>query len=208
MKALAIALLTLAATASVDMARAQQSSAPAPPAVEVVKFGWSKERVGWERDPFGGPVENFDELRVRARNERRILDAKRAGNTAEVDRIERESRADAANIAKLRDEKGPPRYGFMYKAAIKNNGAQAIKSIDWDYIFLDAATGDELGRHQFTSDERISPGKRKELQVFIARPPTKTVSAYALNSKERVGLDERVLLVRVVYADGTTWEPR
>ena len=208
MKALVIALLTLAATLT-DVARAQTPAiAGSPPEIEVVKFGWSKERVGWERDPFGGPIENFDEMRVRARNERRILDAKRGGNTGEVDRIEREARADAANIAKLRDEKGPPRYGFMYKASVKNNSAKAIKSIDWDYIFLDAATGAELGRHQFTNDVKIGPGKSKELQVFISRPPTQTVSAYVLNNKERLGLGERILLVRIVYVDGTSWERR
>lgn len=28
--------------------------------------------IGWERDPFGGPLENFDKMRSRARNERRV----------------------------------------------------------------------------------------------------------------------------------------
>ena len=43
-----------------------------PSGVEVVKASWSKIRIGWERDPFSGPLENFDEMRSRVRNERRI----------------------------------------------------------------------------------------------------------------------------------------
>src|ERR1044071_5768243 len=60
---------------------------------EVVKASWSKIRIGWERDPFGGPLENFDEMRSRARNERRIA-------SGGGERAKREAKADEANIAK------------------------------------------------------------------------------------------------------------
>jgi hypothetical protein len=85
-------------------------------AVEVVKSSWSKVRIGWERDPFGGPLENFDEMRSRARNERRI--AQGGG-----ERARREAKADEANLAKQR-EKAPPKYYFIYKTRIKNNPPQ------------------------------------------------------------------------------------
>src|SRR6185503_8743461 len=117
-----VAILLVLLCAGVVCAQQQQSNV----AVEVVKFSWSKERIGWERDPFGGPIENFDETRARQRNERRIEDAKR-GNSAEVDRIRREARADAANIA-AKHKDPPSRYVFVYKATIKNTSAKAIKS--------------------------------------------------------------------------------
>src|ERR1051325_10528513 len=118
MKPAAICLVLLCAT----VVCAQQ------PDVEVVKFNWEKERIGWERDPFSGPIENFDETRARQRNERRIEDAKR-GNSAEIDKIKREAKADAANIET--QHKAPPsRYVFVYKATVKNSGSKAIKSID------------------------------------------------------------------------------
>lgn len=174
------------------------------PDVEVVKFNWSKERIGWERDPFSGPIENFDETRARQRNERRIEDAKR-GNSAEVDRIKREAKADAANIA-AKHKEPPARYVFVYKATIKNAGAKVIKSIDWDYVFLERGTENEVGRQQFTSEEKISPGKSKELVVTITKPPTKTISLTALNNSERGSMDGRVIVVRIDYADGTSWQ--
>ena len=174
------------------------------PGAEVVKFSWSKERIGWERDPFGGPIENFDETRARQRNERRIEDAKR-GNSAEVDRIRREAKADAANI-EAKHKNTPSRYVFVYKATVKNSGNKAIKSIDWDYIFLDRGTETEIGRQQFTSEEKIGPGKTKELIITITKPPTQTISLTALNNNERGTLDGRVIVVRIDYADGTSWQ--
>ena len=182
-----------------------QQQAAAPPDLAVVKFNWSKERLNWERDPFGGPNENFDQMRVRMRNEKRILDAKAGGSQIELNRVEREARADSANIERIRNQP-PARYGFMYKLTLQNNGARAVREIDWDYVFTDAATGQELGRHQFASGEKIAPGKRREFSYFIPSPPTRTVSADALNRKEREGLSERVVVVRVLYEDGTVWQ--
>jgi len=203
-------LSALVAFAAAAAAAAAQTPPPAASqadasGVALVKFSWDKERVNWERDPFGGPVENFDEMRVRARNEKRIDDAKRGGGQ-DVDRIRREARADSA-LLEIARRKGPPRYGFRYKLSVKNDGAKAVKELDWDYVFTDAATGEELGRHKFTSEGRVPAGKAKEFSFFIPNPPTLRVSAYALDSKnERAGLQEQVVLVRVLYEDGTVWQ--
>lgn len=202
MKWLVVAL-GFALTATVSIA---QTGSPSPDrsALEVVKFSWAKERIGWERDPFGGPVENFDETRARQRNERRIEDAKRGGS-AEVDKIKREARADAANIA-AKHKQPPSRYVFVYKTTVKNLSDKAIKSIDWDYVFLDRETETEIGRREFTSEEKISAGKAKELIVTITKPPTQTISLTALNSGERASLLERVVIMRIDYADGSFWQ--
>jgi uncharacterized protein affecting Mg2+/Co2+ transport len=174
------------------------------PGVIVLKFSWSKERLGWERDPFGGPVENFDEMRVRARNEKRIDDAKRGGSP-EVDRIRRESKADSA-ILEQRRRKSPPRYGFMYKVTVKNAGTKVIKSLDWDHVFFDPQTKAETGRHQFTGDEKIAPGKQKEFTVFASVPPSRTISVYELNKHERATVGDAVVIMRILYADGSVWQ--
>ena len=202
MKKLALLLL------SVTLAHAARAQTPAPPAghgVEVVKHSWSKERINWERDPFAGVIESFDDARMRMRNEKRIEDAKR-GSAPEADRIKTEARADDALIA-ARHRGKPARYVFSYKASLRNNGAKAIKEVDWDYVFYDAATREEVGRHQFTSAAKIEPGKKKEFSFLISSPPSRTISAHALNSKERESLTERVVVVRVLYEDGTVLTP-
>jgi hypothetical protein len=199
MKDFGLAILLLV-TATI----AQAQSAVEAPGVSVTRCSWSKERIGWERDPFSGPIENFDEVRARQRNERRIEDAKR-GNSAEIDKIRREAKADAANIA-TQHKATPSRYVFVYKATVKNSGDKVIKSLDWDYVFIDRATETELGRQQFTSEEKISPGKTKELVVTIRKPPTQTISLTALNKNEGDSLAGHIVIVRIDYADGTSWQ--
>jgi hypothetical protein len=168
------------------------------PAVEVVNSSWTKVRINWERDPFGGPLENFDEMRARARNERRV--AQGGG-----ERAKREAKADEANLANLRD-KAPPKYYFIYKTKVKNNHTAAITQIDWDYVFFERDTENELGRQEFTSNEQIGPGKTKEMTVRITSPPTRTVSVTSLNLEERKRFTEKIVLIRVQYADGHVWQ--
>ena len=197
------ALLFLACSCAAAAAQTPEPQ-PAAPGLVVVKHSWSKERINWEGDPFGGPNENFDQMRGRMRNERRVLDAKAGGNQIEVNKAEREARADAANLERVR-AKPPARYGFMYRVTLQNGGAKAVRAVEWDYVFTDAATGQEVGRRQFASDEKIAPGKKKEFAFFVSAPPAQTISADALNRKERDGLAEEVVVVRVLYEDGTQW---
>ena len=173
--------------------------------IELVKISWSKERLNWEGNPFGGPNENFHQMQFRARSEKRVSDAKRS-NSAEVGKLEKDAKADAAIVENENKNSAPPRYYFIYRASMKNLSSKAIKEIDWDYVFLDAVTGDELDRRQFTSVQNIGPGKQKELVFTLPTPPTRRISVQALDKKERVGIDERVVVVRVTYADGSVWE--
>ena len=178
---------------------------PGDPAIELVKFSWSKERLNWEGNPFGGPNENFHQMQFRARSEKRVSDAKRS-NSAEVGKLEKEAKADAVIVESANKNSTPPRYYFIYRASMKNLSPKAIKEIDWDYIFVDDATGDELDRRQFTSVQNIGPGKQKELAFTLSTPPTRRISVHALDRKERAGIGERVVIVRVTYADGSVWE--
>ena len=193
----AIVLLILSAVAYAQSAN--------NPAIELVKFSWSKERLNWEGNPFGGPNENFHQMQFRARSEKRVSDAKRS-NSAEVGKLEKEAKADAAIVESENKNSSPPRYYFIYRASMKNLGSKSIKEIDWDYVFIDGVTGDELDRRQFTSVQNIGPGKQKELVFTLPTPPTRRISVQALDKKERVGIDERVVVVRVTYMDGSVWE--
>jgi len=190
------------------VAHAQTPAATAAPSdapgLQVVKNSWSKERIDWERNPFGGPNENFHEMQFRSRSEARAAAARRSNNP-EASKLERDARADAAIIEAERQKKGPPRYAFIYKATVENISGKTIKEIDWDYVFFDVATGQELGRREFTGVEKIVPGKSKELSFTVPSPPTRLISVYSLNNKERDGLREQVIIVRVLYADGSVW---
>lgn len=207
MKPLALAFLLFAALSSGAPAQQTLTDAQDPSDVQVVKFSWSKERIGWERDPFSGPVESFDQMRVRTRNEKRISDAKAGGNSIEVDRVTREAKADSANVEEIRrQQQHPPRYGFLYKVSFKNNGTKIIKSLDWDHVFFDSETKALTTRHQFTSDEKINPGKQKEFTVFTPAPPSRTISVQKLDKRERDTLRDSIVIMRILYADGSVWQ--
>jgi hypothetical protein len=195
-----LVLLSLLLLGSVANA---QSATDLP--IEVVKYSWSKERLNWEGNPFGGPNENFHQMQFRSRSEKRVSDAKRS-NSPEVGKFEKEAKTDAAIVENANQNSAPPRYYFMYRASLKNLSTKQIKEIDWDYVFVDAATGEELDRRQFTSVQNIGPGKQKELTFTLPTPPTRRISVYSLDKKEGLGIAERVIIVRVTYADGSVWE--
>ena len=173
-----------------------QTRLPEPPSdLEIIKFSWSKERINWEKDPFAAPVEGFSEMRDRINTERRPRTA--------LD--ERAARANKEGKVKPTE---PPRYAFNYKLSVLNSGSKAIKEIDWDYIFTDSMTGEELGRRQFTSLEKIGAGKRKEFSIFVSSPPAQRISVYKLGNKEHDGLTENVSVIRILYDDASTWQAR
>lgn len=201
-----VLLLSLLVVPAVS--RAQAPSSSTAPAVEVVKFSWSKERLNWELNPFSGPNENFHEMQFRARSEKRVSDAKRSGTTGQQASAERDAKVDAAIVQAGRQPSGPPRYYFIYRASVRNSSNKPIEEIDWDYVFIDSATGQELGRHQFTSAKTIAPGKSKELSFMLSAPPTKRISIYALNKQERSGIAAQIVVVRVKYSDGSVWQQR
>lgn len=182
------------------------AQSPAPQQTEeftIVKYSWTKERINWEGDPFGGPVETFDDMRRRRVDERRVERARGTGNIAEAAKVEREMRSE--QIIKTRPP-APPRYAFLYKVSLRNNTNKTIKAIDWDYTFFSSTTQSETGRLEFTSEAKIAPGKIKELNVMSRRPPAKTVSIYELNKTERQGLDGQVVIMRLEYTDGSIWQ--
>ena len=204
MKAISLLFSFLVVTLASN-AQTPTTSLGGAPDLQVVKFSWSKERINWEQNPFGGPNENFHEMQFRARSEKRASDARRA-NSPEANKLERDARTAAAIVQAERQRKGPPRYTFLYRTSIKNSSEKTVKEIDWDYVFLDAVTGEEMGRRQFTSVETIGPGKSKELSFMLSAPPTQRISVYALDKKERIGFGEHVVILRVKFSDGSVWQ--
>jgi hypothetical protein len=148
---------------------------------------------------------------ARIQNERQMQQARNAGDKASLSRTEGSAKQiERATLnAKDKDAKkksDPPRFGYRYKVLVRNSGAKAIKAIDWDYVFHDADTQNEIARHQFTSEDRISPGKEKELSVFILSPPTRTVTSEASNKKESNHFTEQAIIMRIEYSDGSIWQ--
>jgi hypothetical protein len=176
--------------------------------VSILKFTWQKERLpGWETNRAGETYETYDTMRNRIASERRLQQARNSGNKSEVAKAEKDLKVrEQASAPKDKPEKtAPPKDGYRYRVWIRNTSEKIIRSVDWDYLFFDPETQQELACHQFTSDEKIRPGKDKELQVFILTPPVRVTNAHGLGTKERPFV-ENVRIVRIEYSDGSVWQ--
>ncbi len=171
-------------------ARSQTPPSDSPPDLQIVKYSWSKDRIDWERESPVPAAESYRATTYRIRNERRT------GTPLE-------ERSKQANREQEKEPTKPPRYAFTYKLQVNYVGKKTIKEIDWDYVFTDETTGEELGRRQFTSVEKVSPGKRKELVVRASAAPTNRVSVYSLGKDEKAGVVETIVITRLLYDDGT-----
>jgi hypothetical protein len=92
---------------------------------------------------------------------------------------------------------------YFYEVTVRNEDGKDVASVTWEYIFDDLDTGREVGRRRFESRESIGVRKTKDLVGKSSIPPTGTVNAKSKNNPDRYS--EKVEIVRVEYADGTTW---
>jgi len=189
-------LLMCAAGHSVN---AQDTNSP----LVVIKFSWEKERI--RPTPSMATLASQDELIQQSRREQQLQAARNAQQKGTSSRLE--SQMGNHQDAKVKAQQTElPRDGYRYKVSLRNEGAKIIKSIDWDYYFLDPATNQELSRHQFTSDETIKPGKSKDISVLYLKPPVKTLNAQSLGKKETAALKAQVVVVRLQFSDGSIWQ--
>lgn len=95
------------------------------------------------------------------------------------------------------------RQAFVYSVEIKNSGLKAIKAIRWDYLITNSKTGEELGRHEFESLEKIGRDKTKRLSVRSRVSPTRIVP---IPESDKGSTVERVALKCIIYEDGSLWQ--
>lgn len=177
----------------------QETSTP----VVVIKFSWEKERI--RPRPSMATLASQDELIQQSRREQQLAAARNAQQKGTSSRLETQNvNHQDAKIKAQQTEL--PRDGYRYKVSLRNEGVKTVKSIDWDYYFVDPNTHQELARHQFTSDETIKPGKSKEVSVLYLKPPVKTLGAQSLGKKETSLLTAQVVIVRLQFSDGSVWQ--
>ena len=171
--------------------------------VEILNFSWTKERI--RPRPSVSSLASPEELIRQSRREGQLAAARNTANRGASSRIETEMTNEEKATAKAR-QTAPPDDGYRYKVKLRNNGVKTIKSVEWDYLFIDPLTRKEAARHQFASDDTIKPGKTKEVEVLYLVAPVKTVSAEMLKKKGPAPFQEQVVLVRILYTDGSVWQ--
>ena len=197
-RTLLLSLVILCATGSAIATFSQETGE-----IEILSFSWTKERI--RERPSMSPLASADELIRQSRRETQLAAARNSARRGEQGKIETQITNEEQAAAKAR-QTDPPDDGYRYVVKLRNNGAKVIKSIDWDYLFLDPDNNAVVSRHQFTSDDTIKPGKSKEVSVLYLNPPVQTISAKMLSKKKLATYKEQVLLMRIQYSDGSVWQ--
>ena len=190
------------------LAETQDSTtSPEGPPVVVVSFTWIKARQAVEKlnaAPNGPAPAMIPENRNYAKNARLnnpsgALDPNEAtidGRSAAIEKIVQEARTDS----------GKPVDGFAYRAKVQNASNRVIEILFWEYRFSDPSDPALVARRQFLCGVNIKPARDKELQAFSVSGPSDVVSVATLSHKSDYALQEKVVINRVEYADGTIWQ--
>lgn len=117
------------------------------------------------------------------------------GRSAALDRAIQESRST-----------GRPVDGYSYRAKIRNASGKLIEVIFWEFQSKDSSTSTTVSRRQFLCGVSIKPEKDKELQAFTLSGPADVVSVAALADKNKAAAEEKVVINRVEFADGSIWQ--
>jgi len=179
---------------------AQESSDKSDPTdLTVIKHSWRKDFVGVRAD--SNPLQPNEDLIQQTRAEKQVIrerDYRLPNQTTELPMPVPGPRPIPPG------SKG--REVYIYKVTVKNNGAKRIKAIDWEYQFLHPETQEVLGSRRITSRVKLSPNKTEVLKAQLFQQPTHIVLADQLGKKYKDQFKEQVIIHRIDYADGSTWQ--
>jgi hypothetical protein len=204
-KSIGSVLLVIAVFIIPSIAAAQTGNDAAP--VAVLSFKWFKEKRATElvdssatttpAPAMIGANKTFERQR-RMNDPAGVRDPNQDtldGRSAELDRIVQESR-----------QTKPPVEGFTYQARIQNRSLKIIKALFWEFQFKEKANPANLARRQFVCTVKVKPDKTRDLDIFTLNGPSGVISVGSLGNKATKSFDETVLINRVEYEDGSTWQ--
>jgi hypothetical protein len=93
--------------------------------------------------------------------------------------------------------------GYLYQTTIKNAHTQNIEIVYWEYQFKELSNPANVVRRQFLCGAKIKPGKERELQAFTVLGSGEVVSVDSLTKKSGNLFEEKVVINRVEFADGS-----
>jgi len=117
------------------------------------------------------------------------------GRSAELDRITAEAR-----------QSKPRTDGFTYQTKVQNNSAKPVAVVFWEYQFREKGNPTILSRRQFVCLAKVKPSKTRDFEIFTLAAPSSVISVKTLSKKSEPAFDESVIINRVEFEDGSTWQ--
>jgi hypothetical protein len=176
--------------------------------VEVLSSKWSKTRQKVEKPEEQAVVPAQSALLEQNRNferNRRAMDSPKTpdpndqsveARTAVIDKNEQDARAANSKSIDV----------FLYQAKVRNAGKNTIEVLFWEYQFKERANPANAVTRQFLCGVNIKPDKEKELKAFSTFSPSNLISVGSLENKSGDLFEEKILINRIEYTDGTIWQ--
>jgi hypothetical protein len=91
-------------------------------------------------------------------------------------------------------------YVFKYVArlTVRNTSAKAIRSVEWNQLFVDPDAGKELKRYRLQSKQPVAPGETLTLAKTVFIKPGESTRHFTTGR-------QKIQIMRVEFADGTIW---
>jgi hypothetical protein len=186
-----------------------QNPAPAPGGsdVTVLGFNYYKARRDLKApDPtMIGPAPEMIPANKNFQRNARVNDPMGAKDPNE-DTIDGRSAALEKNVQRSRNPNAKPVDGFAYQVKVQNTSKKVVEILFWEYQFVDSANAANVTRRQFLCGANMKPGKDVELQAFSASGPSDVISTASLANGSGPTFQEKVVVNRVEYADGSIWQ--
>ena len=172
--------------------------------VVVVSFKWFKDRQSVTQNADG----TVPAAAMIPQNKN--FERNRRANTSPGERDPNLDTIDGRSAAlekAVQDSRAPkPVDGFSYRAKIRNANTKAIEVIFWEYQYKEPGDSATVSRRQFLCGVSIKPDKEKELQAFSVLGLHDVVSVDTLAKNLATSGEEKVVINRVEYADGSIWQ--
>ena len=175
--------------------------------VAVVAFKWFKSRqkietpVPADTGPARAMIPDNKNYQRNAR-----VNAQMGARDPNEDTIDGRSAAIEKIVQEARTPPSHPVDGFAYQVKVQNASTKVIEILFWEYQFIDTSKPATVTRRQFLCGVNIKPDKGKELQAFSVSGPSEVVSVGSLADKSGNSFQEKVVINRVEYTDGSIWQ--
>ncbi len=181
---------------------------PPEPELQILRFGWSNYRTGnlGLETGMASAGDRNSPPPSKADATLEVLGARSAENKDAIAALEEQKRLQQRlEQANIHSDKNPtPQSRYKYSLEVKNASRKQIAEVQWDHVFSDPRTRQEVFRYHFARRTEIKPDKSAKLAVYSSATPYAVVSA----DKSRTQESERVVIRKIIYADGSVWVAR
>ncbi len=110
----------------------------------------------------------------------------------------------AVQQARSAKPNSPDRYSYVMR--LHNGGTKPIDVVFWEYQFITPEPNSSTTRRQFLCGVKIKRDRDADLQGFSLLGPMPVLDASG--NKAHAQVEEKVIINRIEFADGTIWQRR